>query len=188
MSKFEIVLALLSFVYALALTHLLQGLSDLIHNRHRVRWSAAHGAWLFLALMTLLNNWLALIPLREAEWGIALTLLAFSISAIQYFTCSLAMPNINNDGIIDLNEFQLKEAKVLFLPYLLMLVPVVGQNFLFRHEFGLSDKGILAFLLLMWPLYLGVAVLALAIWQKGRWLRVIIPSILGLWTLTGMLT
>jgi hypothetical protein len=86
-----------------------------------VRWSTAHGAWLFLAVVTLLNNWLALIPLREAEWGVALVLLVFFGSAIQYFTCSLVIPKISPEGKIDLNEFQLREARVFIVPYILML-------------------------------------------------------------------
>ena len=130
MSVFEIVMALLSFVYALALTHLLQGLSDLFQSRSRVRWSPVHAAWVGFALIILINNWLALIPLREAKWTSQLIMLAFMTSVLQYFSCSLLMPRIPETGTIDLEDFQQRDGWAFIAPYVLMLIPVVGKKLL----------------------------------------------------------
>ena len=57
---FEHVTILLSFVYAIALTHLLSTTTELVLAGKRVRFSALYAAWMFNAILLLLNNWIAL--------------------------------------------------------------------------------------------------------------------------------
>ena len=67
MNAVELVCALLSFVYALALTHLLQSASELWVARDRLRFSYSLAAWTVLSVLMLANNWLSLIPLARAS-------------------------------------------------------------------------------------------------------------------------
>src|SRR5581483_12458406 len=65
MTAFDHVIVLLSFVYALALTHLLSRIGGLIANSQRVTWSWLLGLAIANALLNLLINWLALLGFRD---------------------------------------------------------------------------------------------------------------------------
>jgi hypothetical protein len=55
---FEHVTLLLSFIYAIAITHLLGSATELILARDRVRLSGLLIAWMVCALLLLVTNWL----------------------------------------------------------------------------------------------------------------------------------
>lgn len=179
MSTFDIVVALLSFVYALALTHLLQGLAQLIQARTRVRWSLVHASWMLLALVILVNNWLAIIPLQKAEWTTPVILMMFALSALQYFTCSLLMPPVPEQGEINLHAFQLANGWTFIAPYILMLGPVIGTNYVFNTLYGGANGSLVRFLAACWPLYVASGLLALSMWRRETWLRAAIPLALS---------
>lgn len=180
MSTFDIVVALLSFVYALALAHLLQGLAELIQARDRVRWSIVHASWMLMALIVLVNNWLSIIPLQKADWTTPVILMMFGLSALQYFTCSLLMPPIPEHGSIDLHAFQHENGWTFILPYVLMVVPVLGVNFVFNDLYGGKTHDILVFLLACWPIYVAAMLLGLSAWRRETWLRALTPLALSL--------
>lgn len=60
MSVFEHVTALLSFVYALALTHLLSRIAELVVVRERVRFSGLLALGMVNAILLVFANWLSL--------------------------------------------------------------------------------------------------------------------------------
>jgi hypothetical protein len=62
---FEHVTLLLSFIYVIALTHLLSSTTGLILARDRVHFSPLLALWMILALGMLFNNWLAIWALRS---------------------------------------------------------------------------------------------------------------------------
>jgi hypothetical protein len=64
---FEHVALLLSFIYVIALTHLLSSTTSLILARDRVRFSPLLALWMVLARGMLFNNWLAIGMLRSVE-------------------------------------------------------------------------------------------------------------------------
>jgi hypothetical protein len=66
---FEHVTVLLSFIYVIALTHLLSSTTGLILARDRVRFSPLLALWMILALGILFNNWLAIWALRSVQPG-----------------------------------------------------------------------------------------------------------------------
>ncbi len=70
MSAFEHVTALLSFVYALALTHLLARVAELIVARERVKFSGLLALGMVNAVLLVFVNWLALWDLRQSRTGI----------------------------------------------------------------------------------------------------------------------
>jgi hypothetical protein len=100
---FEQVTILLSFVYAIALTHLLSSASELIIERRRVRMSWLYLLWLVDALLILLNNWLSFRGLHAVkQWTMAQILLQFSLAFVQYFTCSTLLIRPRDGEPIDL--------------------------------------------------------------------------------------
>lgn len=56
---FEQINLLLSFVFALAMTHLLSTGAELLLARSRVVFSGPHAIWIVNAVLMLLVNWLA---------------------------------------------------------------------------------------------------------------------------------
>lgn len=65
MTAFEHVTALLSFVYALALTHLLARIAELIVARDRVKFSGLLTLGMVNAILLVFANWLSLWDLRS---------------------------------------------------------------------------------------------------------------------------
>ena len=87
---FEHVTILLSFVFAIALTHLLSSTTELVTGRARVRFSGLLTLWMANALVGLLVNWLGLWGLTALKnWTVGDVLLQFVPAVLQYYTCSL---------------------------------------------------------------------------------------------------
>ena len=56
----EQVTLLLSFIYVIALTHLLSSTTDLVIARDRVRFSPLLALWMFISFVALISNWLSI--------------------------------------------------------------------------------------------------------------------------------
>jgi hypothetical protein len=67
---FEHISVLLSFVYALALTHLLSSATELMIARRRVRFSGLYAVWAVNAAALLMSNWVALYTLTLSRNGL----------------------------------------------------------------------------------------------------------------------
>ena len=67
MTAFEHVTALFSFVYALALTHLLARIAELIVARDRVRFSGLLALGMINAIILVFSNWLSIWDLRSIK-------------------------------------------------------------------------------------------------------------------------
>jgi hypothetical protein len=64
---FEHVTVLLSFVFAIALMHVLTSTSELIWARRRVRASWLQLLWMANAVISIAINWIALAPLTSIK-------------------------------------------------------------------------------------------------------------------------
>src|SRR5438552_19073120 len=90
MSAFEHVTALLSFVYALALTHLLARIAELIIARERVKFSGLLALGMVNAVLMVFVNWLSLWDLRSVtNWDIASIAIQFLFAVSVYVICAL---------------------------------------------------------------------------------------------------
>src|SRR6266849_5333401 len=106
MSAFEHVTALLSFVYALALTHLLARIAELIVARERVRFSGLLALGMVNAVLMVFVNWLSLWDLRSVtNWDLASIAIQFLFAVSVYVICALVGPKMPDDGTIDLEDF-----------------------------------------------------------------------------------
>jgi hypothetical protein len=106
MSAFEHVTALLSFVYALALTHLLARIAELVVARERVKFSGLLALGMVNAILLVFVNWLALWDLRSVtSWDIASIAIQFLFAVSVYVVCALVGPKAPDDGTIDLEDF-----------------------------------------------------------------------------------
>jgi hypothetical protein len=106
MSAFEHVTALLSLVYALALTHLLSRITELVVARDRVHFSGLLALAMANAVVLVFANWLSLWDLRSVtSWDLASIVVQFAFAVSVYLICAVAGPKAPDEGTIDLEDF-----------------------------------------------------------------------------------
>ena len=106
MSAFEHVTALLSFVYALALTHLLARVAELIIARDRIKFSGLLALGMVNAVLLVFVNWLSLWDLRSVtSWDIGSVAIQFLFAVSVYVVCALVAPKVSDEGVLDLEDF-----------------------------------------------------------------------------------
>ena len=106
MTAFEHVTALFSFVYALALTHLLARIAELIVARDRVKFSGLLALGMANAILLLFADWLSLWDLRSIKnWDLASITIQLLVAISVFLICALAGPKTHDEGLIDLEDF-----------------------------------------------------------------------------------
>lgn len=106
MRPFDHVLLLYSFVFALALTHLLSRVGSLMLARKRVRLSGLQAFMVVNAIALVFVNWLALWFVHDIrEWDLYSIAIYFLFALCSYFFCAAAAPEVPFEGTIDLEEF-----------------------------------------------------------------------------------
>ena len=129
MSAFEHVTTLLSFVYALALTHLLARIGELVVVRERVRFSGLLALWMVNAVVVVFSNWLSLWDMRSVTtWDIASIAIQFLFAVGVYALCVLVGPKAPEEGTIDLDEFFWRQRSYIYGTTLVMLVVALLAN------------------------------------------------------------
>ncbi len=168
---FEHVTILLSFVYAVALTHLLSSATELLIAGKRVRFSGLYASWLLIALFGVLINWVSfwgLVALKR--WTISEVLLQFLVAVTQYFTCStFRVGEVRAGEPIDLPALFQQRRQLIFSAFLALDVIAGFQNWWDRNNMaGLGPNDWIGEDLAILPM--GVAVL-LAGWARPIWLQ-----------------
>jgi hypothetical protein len=103
MAAFEHVIILLSFVYALALTHLLSRMAGTLVARERVRFSALLFCLMLAAILLVFLNWLSLWDAHGMRvWSLYSIIIQFLFAVAQYFVCAVAAPEYPAEGVIDM--------------------------------------------------------------------------------------
>ena len=129
MSAFEHVTALLSFVYALALTHLLARIAELIVVRERVKFSGLLALGMVNAVLLVFVNWLSLWDLRSVtNWDLASIAIQFLFAVSVYITCALVGPKMPDDGTIDLDDFFWRQRSYFYGAIIVCLVLALLAN------------------------------------------------------------
>ena len=132
MHAFDHVIVLLSFVYALALTHLLSRMAGLFIVRSRVKISWLLFAAMVNAIVSVFFDWLALWSFRDASsWDLSSIALQFAFAISAYFMCALAAPEAEPEGTIDLEAFYWQQRRAFYWIYLSGVVIATATNFTF---------------------------------------------------------
>ena len=160
---------LLSFVFALALAHVLSSGTDLVRERTRVRFSWTHALWMTIAVIALFGNWMALWNHRNQKLDIASSGIQFLFTLVQYFTCSIVSPPVPEHGTIDLWQYHELHKRQYLAAFLILGLFAVGLNgYYFWSLAELSLGRFLASQLNIVPIMLCVVV---AIFAKPVWLQ-----------------
>jgi len=169
MDAFGHITLLLSFVFALALTHLLSSATDLVRERARVKFSWTHALWMTNAVILLFGNWMALLGDRRMRWDIASTAIQFLYTVLQYFTCSMVSPHVQEHGEIDLWQYHQRHKHVYLGAFLGLGFFSLGLNIYYWWMLGGHDAaGFFASQLNIAPM-LFLCVVALV--SKPAWLQ-----------------
>lgn len=167
---FEHVTILLSFVFAIALTHLLSSATELVLARDRVRFSGLHTIWMANALLGLLVNWLSLgglVIIRH--WTVPEVVLQFAAAVIQYFTCSTLSIHVRDDETLDVPRLFDRQRPVIFASFVAMAIMSMIQNYWDRNNSaGLSPTSWIGENLGVLPLLLAALI---AGWARPLWLQ-----------------
>jgi hypothetical protein len=117
MGAFEHVISLLSFVFALAITHLLLTVAGFVRGWERVRFSWPYGLWLLNGLITTLANWISFWDMHTLPvWSIGTILFAFLLAFVTYLQVALVCPEIPAEGPIDLGRFHEEQSRAISVP------------------------------------------------------------------------
>jgi len=126
---FEHVQLLLSFVYALALTHILASATELVLARDRVRFSGIHALWMVTAVFLLVSNWMALYAIsRIQDWSVPQVALLFATAVAQYFTCSLVSPRVVHAHETDMAAFHERHRGVISISFASLSLMAIALN------------------------------------------------------------
>jgi hypothetical protein len=130
MATFDHVVLLLSFVFGLALAHLLSRLGSLMLARARVRFAPLQGLMALNAVATVFVNWLILFDMHSArDWDLLSIALWFVCALSCFFICAAAAPDPVEDKEIDLEAFYRDGHRLFYWLVLLSEAVDVAVNF-----------------------------------------------------------
>jgi hypothetical protein len=132
MNAFDHVMLLLSFVFALALTHLLSRVGALLLARERVRFSGLLGVAILNAIALVYCNWLQFWDVRGMrQWDLFSITALFAFSVTLYFVCAMAAPESVAEGPVDMEAFYWRNRRPFYSLIVLCLVLALLCNFAF---------------------------------------------------------
>jgi len=167
MSAFEHVTALLSFVYALALTHLLARIAELIVARERVIFSGLLVLGMVNAVVLVFANWLSLWDLHSiTSWDLPSIAIQFLFALSLYLICALVGPKTPEEGTLDLEHFFWRQRPYFYAAIVVMLILALLANldFLKTPNAALFVKENLVTLAMLIPT-------VLALISQNRWVQ-----------------
>ena len=180
MSAFEHVIALLSFVYALALTHLLLSIAAMIRAGSRVRFSIVFAFWMANAFVVIIANWISLWDIRALQsFGVGTILFTFMLAFVNYIQAALVCPELPSQGALDLWEFHQREGRRYLAAVVASLVMAVLANIIYGGVYSLAElsrENVATIPML-------VISLVAAIYVRAWWIQIAcVVAMTGLWT------
>lgn len=174
MSPFEFIILFFSFIYTLALTHLLFAWTRMIRHRRELTFSWPHMLWMLVALDNLAANWISLWDFRT---GGALSLgtiaAGFMFVIVNYFVCALVSPDFEGGETYDLKRFHEREGRTYISATFVLIVASIVANFFAGSALGVSNwsnenKLVLA----------DLPIILIALFVKRPWAQVFAPAAL----------
>lgn len=174
MSPFDFIILFFSFVYVIALTHLLFAWTRMIRYRRKLVFSWPHLLWMLAAVGYLTANWLSLWDFHtEGELKLGTIAAGFLFVIMNYFVCALVSPDFESGETFDMKAFHECEGPTYISATLALIVTAVIGNYLAGAALGVdnwSDENALVVATIILP------VLALTI--KREWVQIAAPAML----------
>jgi hypothetical protein len=123
MSPFEFIIVFLSFIYSLALTHLLFAWTRMIRYRRKLVLSWPHLLWMLVALANITVNWISLWDFRgEGSMSLGTIATGFLLATINYYLCALVSPDFEGGETYDLKRFHECEGRTYVGAQLILVI------------------------------------------------------------------
>ena len=167
---FQHVTVLISFIFALALTHVFSSASNLILQRDRVCFSGLLAMTMLNAVLGILNNWLFLWQLETLQrWTLSEVLLQLIWVIPLYFTLSLVAMPAHHGEPLDMRAFYERQRPAIYGAFIVFNVMGVIEIYGDRHNLAYSGPNEWVGAALT---NVGFALCSLvAGWSKARWLQ-----------------
>jgi hypothetical protein len=166
---FQHVTVLVSFIFAIALTHVFSSASQLILARERVRFSWLLTVSMLNAAAGVIINWLGLWELQNLkQWSLTEVLLQLGWVIPNYFSCSLVAMPFSETGPLDMPAYFERQRRVIFSATIALWAMGSLATYADRNNFGLKPNEWIGAELAGLPL--GISAV-LAGWGKPRWLQ-----------------
>jgi hypothetical protein len=111
-SPFDYVLTLLSFVFALAMAHLLMGGARMVRHRRELTFSWPHALWMAAVFIDLVINWLGFWDARALKViDLATIAGAVVMATLQYLVAALVTPEFETNEDYDLQRFHREQSR-----------------------------------------------------------------------------
>ncbi len=171
MGAFEHVILLLSFVYALAIAHLLTTVARLIGARARVRFSWLHAFWLANAMVVLVIDWIDFWDMRNiATWSVVSIAIVLASAFADYLQAALVCPEIPPEGAIDLAAFHDRQSRYYIGAFVGGGIIAMISNAYFSSGFNIAEYA--AQNMIIVPT---IAVALCAAIFRNRWVQIAVP-------------
>ena len=165
MGAYQHVIVLLSFIYALALTHLFTRIGALLLARERVTFSTLLAMAQANAILTVCLNWLFLWNLHDIQvWQITPIIIELAFASAVFFLCIFCAPDVAADDPVDMEAFYWRQ-RVPFYGAALA-VQLIGMAGLAVYAVT-ANSGVTASTAL--PVVAMVVPTALALLMRARW-------------------
>ncbi len=175
MRAFDFVLLFFSFVYALALTHVLMAAARMIRYRSTIIFSAPHALWMLVALVLVISNWISLWDFHTFTKITATAIsVGFAFSILVYLGCALLSPDFEAGSTIDLREFHNSQGTTYMGAMFVILIASVLLNVAAGSSMGMQtwwNENTLVITML--PPMLA------ALFVRKSWVQVVAPLVLA---------
>lgn len=140
MGAFEHVISLLSFVYALALTHLLYCIAQMIRSWRRVVVSWIHAFWVLNAFLVIIANWISFWDLHVLPaWSTGTICFTFLMAFVNYLQAALVCPEIPDEGPIDLVWFHAEHGRQYLGMVVGSVILALLANIVYGGEYDVTE-------------------------------------------------
>jgi hypothetical protein len=133
MSAFEHVMSLISFVFALAIAHLLTCAIAIFRARSRVRFSFIHAVWMAVSLLQVMAWWLAFWDFRLMKsWDVGFVAFTLVTGILVYVYTGLVCPEVPREGPLDLEDYHRTHSR----EYIAVLLAIGVVGFAYGAIYG----------------------------------------------------
>lgn len=140
MAAFEHIMAMFSFIYALAIAHILSETAGLIRGGGRVRFSGLYAAWLLNAGLMCVANWISFWDLRALKaWPVGTIMFFLGMAIVNYLQAALTAFDVPEHGPIDLVAFHRSQGRRYQATFLAGAIWAAVANFVYGDGLQVSE-------------------------------------------------
>lgn len=167
MRPFDFIILFFSFIYTLALTHLLSAAALMVRHRRKIVFSWPLLLWMLTAFALLSGNWLSLWDFHDQPvlslWLIAN---AFGLVVVQYYICVVLAPDLGDGEDYDLRRFHERERRT----YLVGFLALIAYSLALNTDTGIQKWGSQNLITLAF-----IPPILAAIFIRRTWVQVLAP-------------